>query len=312
MVTPAPPPAETDLAARAARAARVTEPGLLTGGATPLTVGPGLRALDTGSGRVEYCLLGPRDAPAVVILHGGRCSADDWSNVAPHLAARYRVVVPDGLVHTLDPWQLWLLLDHLEIERAAFIAHSAGGMCWRAMYRLQPDRVTGIVSIDTEGVGRTIMARLLPDERFSPAAAALHARRRAEMQALKPEHRGDYASDVNILHRMVAYRRAEMAPSERAATRPAPHVVERFARPASPAPIPISDAGKFITCPALVIHTGRGKLGPEDVTDQWIEDHIQARDVEYVVIREASHWPWLERPEWFLGLVGPFLARTAG
>src|SRR5688572_29277564 len=195
---------------------------LLTGGATPLTVEPGLRALDVGEGRVEYALLGDAGAPPVVILHGGSCSADDWSNVAPALAESYRVVVADGLVHPFDPWRLWLLLDHVGIERATFIVHSAGGMMWRAMYRLQPKRVSGVVSIDTQGVGQTIVVRLWPNERFSAEAAALYERRRGEMEALKPQHQGDYPSEVNIAARNVAYGRQQMTPEQRAATRPRP------------------------------------------------------------------------------------------
>ncbi|HET7769872.1 MAG TPA: alpha/beta hydrolase [Chloroflexota bacterium] len=283
--------------------------GLLTGGATPLTVAPGLRALEIGAHRVEYVLLGEESAPPLVILHGGSCSADDWSNVAPVFAARHRVVVADGLVHPFDPWRLWLLLDHLGIERAPFIVHSAGGMTWRAMYRLQPHRVSGVVSIDTQGVGNTIVVRLWPHERFSPQAAAMYERRRAEMEALKPQHQGDYPSDVNIAIRNVAYHRHTLTPEQRAATRPAPRLVERYAGPVPSAPALIPDDGKFIACPVLVIHTGRGKLGPEDISAEWIEQNIQAKDVQYEVIREASHWPWLEQPEWFLQLVSPFLDR---
>jgi pimeloyl-ACP methyl ester carboxylesterase len=81
---------------------------------------------------------------------------------------------------------------------------------------------------------------------------------------------------------------------------------------APPAPEPIPDTGKFITCPLLVFHTGRGKLGPEDVSPDWIARNIRAADVEYVVRREVSHWPWVELPEWFLSRLEPFLARTLG
>lgn len=274
---------------------------------TPLTVDPGLDALEIDGQRAEYCQLGR--GPAVVILHGGRCSADDWSNIAPRLARRYQVVLPDGLVHGLDPWRIWLLLDHLRVERAVLIGHSAGGMCLRAMYRLRPDRVQGVVGIDTQGVGKTIMARDLPHTRFSPPAAALYERHRAMMEQLLPQHRGDYPSVVNVERRLLAYRRAAMSLAELAATRPPPHPAVRLSG-ASPPPEPIPDTGKFVTCPTLVFHTGRGKLGPEDVSRQWIEENIQAADVKYVVIREASHWPWLELPEWFLSKLEPFLART--
>jgi pimeloyl-ACP methyl ester carboxylesterase len=169
-----------------------------------------------------------------------------------------------------------------------------------------------VVSIDTQGVGGTIVVRLWPNERFSPQAAAMYERRRAEMEALKEHHRGDYASDVNIAARNVAYHRQTLTPEQRALTRPAARVVESFAAAVGAAPQPISDEGTFIQCPVLVIHTGRGKLGPGDITQAWIEENIQARDVQYEVIREASHWPWLEQPAWFLALVSSFLARCSG
>ena len=305
------PSSAADLDALAFRAARYTEASILTGGATPLTVEPGLRALDLGGTRIEYVALGSPKAPPVVILHGGRCSADDWSAIGPILAERYRVIIPDALVYPLDAWHMWLLLDHLGVQRPTFIGHSFGGNCWRAMYRLRPDRVAGYSGIDTQGPGKTTNARELPNDRFSPQSAAVYAQRYESMQALKPHHRGDFPSDVNIAIRNVAYTRALMTPAQRAATRPAPRSVETRSDPVPTPPIPISDEGKFITCPVQVFHTGRGKLGPEDISPEWIEQNIQARDVDYVVIRETSHWPWLEDRDAFLGLLEPFLARVA-
>ncbi len=67
----------------------------------------------------------------------------------------------------------------------------------------------------------------------------------------------------------------------------------------------------FITCPVLVFHTGRGKLGPEEISREWIDQNIQAGDVEYAVINESGHWPWHEQQPWFLSRLEPFLARTA-
>ena len=257
----------------------------------------------------------PGGGPAVVLVHGGNCTADDWARgsagaIAPRLARRYRLILPDGLVHPLDPWLIWRLLDHLGIQDASLVGHSAGGLVVAMMYRQQPHRVRSLVSIDSQGVGQTIVARLLPNDRFSPHAAALYEQRKEEMLRLKPEHQGDYASEVNIAHRLVAYQRARMTPEERARTRPAPRSVRTLAA-APPAPEPIPAVGKFITCPLLVIHTGRGKLGPEDISAAWVTENIQATDVDYVVIREASHWPWHEQPEWFLSHLEPFLTRTS-
>ncbi|MGI8423628.1 MAG: alpha/beta fold hydrolase [Chloroflexota bacterium] len=244
-----------------------------------------------------------------MLVHGGNCSADDWTNIAPRLAQRYRLILPDGLVHPLDPWRIWLLLDHLGVEDATLVGHSAGGPVVVMMYRLQPQRVRSLVTIDSDAVGPTTMARLLPHDRFSPYAAALYEKRREAMAQLKPHHQGDYPSEVNISHRLVAYERARMSPEERARSRPAPRSVLIIAN-APPSPEPIPDIGPFIARPLLVFHTGRGKLGPEDVSLEWITNNIRAADVEYVVIRESSHWPWHELPEWFLSRLEPFLART--
>jgi pimeloyl-ACP methyl ester carboxylesterase len=269
-----------------------------------------LDAIEVDGQRLEYADVNPssRD-PALVIVHGGNCDAQDWANVAPRLAHRYRVILPDGLVYPLDPWWIWLLLDHLGVEDATLLGHSAGGAIVVAMYRQQPRRVPSLVTIDSEAVGPTILARLLPHDRFSPYAAALYEQRRVMMAQLKGHHQGDYPSEVNIAHRLIAYQRAAMTPEQRAATRPAPRTIHRIAG-AGPAPAMIPDTGKFITCPLLVFHTGRGKLGPEDVSQEWIDQHIHAADVEYVVLRETSHWPWHELPEWFLSRLEPFLART--
>ena len=47
------------------------------------------------------------------------------------------------------------------------------------------------------------------------------------------------------------------------------------------------------------------------MSETWIAENTLATDVEYVVIRESSHWPWYEVPELFLSYLEPFLARTA-
>lgn len=256
---------------------------------------------------VEYYERGR--GPAVAMMHGGNCCADDWANIVPSLSKNHRLILPDGLVHPLDPWHVWLLLDHLGVREVVLIGHSAGGTLARKMYCLQPDRVRAIVAVDADTAGSLKLARKLPDELRSARARALGEKNRASMEQLKPHHRGDYPSDVTIQRRLLAYRREKMRPEERARTRtwPAPSAFCIDNPP--PAPQPISDGGKFIRCPILIIQTGRGKIGPEDISREWIAENIQARKVEYVVLKECGHWPWLEQREVFLGTLEPFLDR---
>ena len=262
--------------------------------------------------RVEYYDIG--SGPAVLMLHGGQCSADDWADIAPALAKNYRLILTDGLVVPLDPdpWRVWLLLDHLGVKKVALVGHSAGGTLARKIYRLQPERVWAFVNIDSTGTGNTILARDLPAEKLSAQAAALLEQNREAMKKLKLHHSGDYPSPVNIEHRLLGYRRETMTPEERAQTRTwGPPLVFAPGPDHPPAPRPIADTGKFITCPVLVFHTGRGKLGPEDISREWIDANVQAADVEYAVIKESGHWPWHEKPKWFLSRIEPFLARAA-
>jgi pimeloyl-ACP methyl ester carboxylesterase len=271
---------------------------------------PASPAVALPKNRVEYYDIG--SGPAVLMLHGGNCSADDWADIASTLAKNYRLILTDGLVVPLDPWRVWLLLDHLGVKKVALVGHSAGGTLAREIYRLQPERVWAFVNIDSQGTGGTLLARDLPADKLSAEAAALLAKNREAMKQLKPHHKGDYPSLVNVEHRLLGYRRANMTPEERAQTRTwAPPLVFAPGTDHAQAPKPIADTGKFIKCPVLVFHTGRGKLGPEDISREWIDANVQATDVEYAVIKESGHWPWHEQTKWFLSRLEPFLARAA-
>lgn len=166
--------------------------------------------------------------------------------------------MPDGFVQPLDAWRLWLLLDHLGVSRAALLGHSAGGPVIRAMYRLAPRRVWAMIDIDGGAFGQLTLARNLPNDRFSPAAAALYETNKAQMEQLRPHHRGDYPSLVTIQRRLIAYERAKMPPEARAAARKVEKVAKLPVAPPALAAIP--DQGKFILCACLQIQTGRGKL----------------------------------------------------
>ena len=279
-----------------------------TSASTPAAHHVALQVIDFGDRRVEYVAAG--SGPAVVMIHGSNCSADDWSDVVPHLTAGYRVIVPDGLVHAHDPWLIWCLLDHLGIDDAVLAGHSSGGMVARAMYRLQPQRVRAMVMADSQGAGPLIRAWRLPHERFSPPAARMYEQHRSLMAQLAEHHRDDYPSMVNIEKRLRGLRRARMSAGELAQTRPGPAAVAHAGAP-PPAPEPIPEDGKYMTCPVLICLAGRGKVGQEDFTAEWL-DPLLAADVELTVTREAGHWCWLDQPEWFLSHLEPFLARTRG
>jgi pimeloyl-ACP methyl ester carboxylesterase len=103
---------------------------------------------------------GPKDAPALVLLHGGRASLSMWSANVGDLSRAYRVYaidiigqpgksVPDTTFKRRDDLVPWFseLLDALKIQKASLVGQSYGG--WFALnYALHvPERVDKIALI---------------------------------------------------------------------------------------------------------------------------------------------------------------------
>jgi pimeloyl-ACP methyl ester carboxylesterase len=103
--------------------------------------------------------------PAVLLLHGFAGSAEDWRPTGEFLAAQgYRALAIDALgfgrsAKLADaPYSLELmarlyagLLDALGIARASVVAHSMGGKYAMALALLHPERVAALALADTDG-----------------------------------------------------------------------------------------------------------------------------------------------------------------
>ena len=107
---------------------------------------------------------GPRDAPAVVFLHGFGSSLETWEPWARALAAQRRVIRFDfpgaglsgaDLIGDYDDERtlqvVAALMDALKLRQAAFVGNSMGGrIAWEFTAR-HPDRVTQLVLISPDG-----------------------------------------------------------------------------------------------------------------------------------------------------------------
>jgi pimeloyl-ACP methyl ester carboxylesterase len=110
----------------------------------------------------------------VLCLPGLTRNSRDFEALAPHLAARYRIVCPDlrgrGFSARDPKWQnyhpgtyladLQRLMEALELRRVAIIGTSLGGILAMMLGATVPDRVAGIVlndigpQIDSQGLER--------------------------------------------------------------------------------------------------------------------------------------------------------------
>jgi len=111
--------------------------------------------------RFHYLEWGRRDAPPVLLLHGGNQSAHSWDLVSLHLADRYRVVAVDQRGHGDSEWSretdytlgalardAAALIPALGLGRPIVFGHSMGGMVSMLLAKLHPGLARAFVVVD--------------------------------------------------------------------------------------------------------------------------------------------------------------------
>ena len=117
-------------------------------------------ALDDGV--LHLCDDGPRDAPVFLLIHGTAASARSWEPLLPLLTETHRVVRidllgcgrsdhPEGASYAVQDQarRAGLVLDRLGVEAAVVVGHSSGGVIATALAEQRPERVAGVVLINT-------------------------------------------------------------------------------------------------------------------------------------------------------------------
>ena len=120
--------------------------------------------VDVAGMRLDVRDSGPRDAPAVILLHGFGSSLLTWEAWVPELAVRHRVVridLPGSGLSDPDPTGdytdarsmvvLIALMDRLGIERATIVGNSMGGRIAWTFAAAHPERVDKLVLVSPDG-----------------------------------------------------------------------------------------------------------------------------------------------------------------
>ena len=120
--------------------------------------------VDPGGVRLHLRDEGPKDAPAVILLHGLGSSLHTWESWSSVLAVEFRVIsvdLPGAGLSPPDPTGdytderilqlLGLLMDRLGLVRASFIGNSMGGRIAWTMAALHPARVDRLVLVSPDG-----------------------------------------------------------------------------------------------------------------------------------------------------------------
>ena len=126
------------------------------------------RELETGGTRLVYAVGG--DGTPLVLVHGLGGTIENWRALAPALAARHRLLVPDLPGHggssllreapDVDALADAVLeiVDAEKIRDAVWVGHSLGGLVALRAAVLRPDAVRGLVLAAAAGIGSATRA----------------------------------------------------------------------------------------------------------------------------------------------------------
>jgi pimeloyl-ACP methyl ester carboxylesterase len=122
------------------------------------------RFADVRACRVRYFVGGPADAEPIVLIHGLGGSAANWVELAPLLAERRRVLVPDlpghgrstplpaapNLAGYAD--RVVLVAEREGLQPAVVVGHSMGGVVALRLALRRPDDVRALVLAGSAGI----------------------------------------------------------------------------------------------------------------------------------------------------------------
>jgi pimeloyl-ACP methyl ester carboxylesterase len=115
---------------------------------------------------------GPRDAPAIVLLHGSNADLHTWDGWAAALSGKYRVIRFDQIGHGLTgpnpsgdyspaafTRTVQAVADKLGLNQFVLAGNSMGGGIAVDYALTHPERLTGLVLVDAGGAPRTTPAK---------------------------------------------------------------------------------------------------------------------------------------------------------
>lgn len=268
------------------------------------------RSVQTARHRIHYVEAG--SGHPVVLLHGGGPGASGYSNFAPNIAPlsqHFRVLAPDmpgwgesdtstggGRDH---PGILIDFLDALEIDRAAIVGNSVGGMTAVSATISHPERVSHLITLGAPAPGQLLLA---------PGGGPTEGMKALTAAYGDPTHES-VKRFVDIMCFDPAFATDELIESRLAAALAHPEHLEgwRSARKGAGAVSPYFGLGgqvSSITTPTMVVQ------GRDDRTVHFENAlFLTARiaDSRLVMLNQCGHWAQLEHAAEFNRILTSFL-----
>ena len=253
---------------------------------------------------------GPRDAPAVILIHGFGSSLDTWEPWAQALSARFRVIrfdLPGFGLSGADPTGDYTdaremkllagLMDQLGIARASLIGNSLGGRIAWSFAALYPNRVARLVLVSPDGFASPGFEYDKPPEVPLIMKALPYIAPRA---MLKQNLAAAYANPAALSEAtLTRYRDLMLAPGVR------PAILARMNQVILRDPAPTLAR---IKAPTLILWGEKDAMIPISNAADYLRNIPAARLVR---LPNLGHVPFEEDPAHSLQPVEQFLSNTA-
>lgn len=282
---------------------------------------PPSQFVDIGDGvKVHLRDEGPKDAPAIMLLHGSNADLHTWDPWADALKAKYRVIRFDQVGHGLtgpDPKDDYSrdnyvadilgVADKLGLKTFMLGGNSMGGKHALAFAVKYPERLTGLVLVDAVGGPMLKLARKKEDDRDSGNIGFKIARMPGVnllVEQITPRSLIAQSLEQSVSVKSVAseatvdrYWELLRYPGNRRAT------LKRFSLPYDP----LSEAEiKGVKVPTLILWGEEDRLIPL-AAGQWLGKTIP--DNTLVTYPKVGHLPHEEAVAATLGDLEPWLAK---
>lgn len=151
---------------------------------------------------------------AVLCLHGFMRTGRDYDDIATHLSAKRRVIVPDirgrgdsGYAASLEGYMLdsliddaWRILSELNVDKVVVLGATLGALMGMVMANSVPDKVVGVILIDEgaeasmDGVMRMFAHGHAEQMIYETAVATI----REQNEAFFPDKTDDYFAKMML------------------------------------------------------------------------------------------------------------------
>jgi pimeloyl-ACP methyl ester carboxylesterase len=236
--------------------------------------------------------------PAVVLVHCWGCSSDEWSDAIGPLAASHRVIALDLAGHGRSgkgrtAWtvpafagDVRAVIDHLGVHKAILVGHSMAGAITIEAAAEMPDRVVGVVPVDTlQDVGKAEDPAEIT-RFFDGMRADFRGTVEGLVRAILPK-----TADPELIKRILAF---ELANDPAIAV----PVLENNWR------FPVKDVFARVKVPIIAVNAD---LFPTNVAG----NRALAPQYQVRLITGVGHWPMLEAPQRFNALLTQAVADIA-